>query len=440
MSWGLDYLFEEISKLTNVKIRGISEEDVITEKMLQRIHAEIVKVDPDNVFAYPAYLVTMEKASRYVALPSHNRISQDELAKIIAKATGISDLSNHNNGILAAIAIMRFQDMSGACPEVIELTAEVLSILSPLKEAPMPKVDLCNIYFGDSLETYISNLIVPATKNYAAIRAAYSKGHVTCDGEDMEEIVGLFSDLNENVQEELFAMVASNVSNNRAIDRARSEYAFVLYEVKNKVNDFIVANGDLIVEAFGLQTGLYSYDELRTLLALAVLSYGDKTTHAPAMLVENAFRNHLVSPPTAKKAKPERVTTTPKTQTVKEIPMQTMPTTITRNKDAMIHAARLEAGKTSITVLKALLKKSKALPMAFRGYIDHPIADILLANLLVLTSKQVNNEKLSALADASMDASYVALAGSLNIQEMIEGFLATPEIANAIKAIEPKKD
>ena len=120
--------------------------------------------------------------------------------------------------------------------------------------------------------------------------------------------------------------------------------------------------------------------------------------------------------------------------------MQPTHTTITRNKDAMIHAARLEAGKTSITVLKALLKKSKAVPMAFRGYIDHPIADILLANLLVLTSKQVNNEKLSALADASMDASYVALAGSLNIQEMIEGFLATPEIANAIKAIEPKKD
>lgn len=93
------------------------------------------------------------------------------------------------------------------------------------------------------------------------------------------------------------------------------------------------------------------------------------------------------------------------------------------NLSAVKIATRITLGKT---INKALAKKVKPkLPMMIRGYAEHPLFDILLANAfnIIVKQKFPENKKANYAADAMMEASMLTMAESFNLDEMLSDFL-----------------
>jgi len=108
------------------------------------------------------------------------------------------------------------------------------------------------------------------------------------------------------------------------------------------------------------------------------------------------------------------------------------------NKNAITTATKHTAGKTAITVVRAALKKTKAVPLFARGYLDHPLADVLIANFInIMAQKFAKDPRITEIADYAMDAAYVNVIDSFNIQEMIANFIEDPQIKNIMKQLEP---
>ena len=111
-----------------------------------------------------------------------------------------------------------------------------------------------------------------------------------------------------------------------------------------------------------------------------------------------------------------------KTKTQKGLDMN-VSQQVNKNKDAVILAAKLTAGKALNTkVIKLVTPK---LPMLLQGYAKHPLASVVLANVVGMAIQQYasNNEKAKQVAELMLNASAVQALDSFNIDEILDSLL-----------------
>lgn len=113
-------------------------------------------------------------------------------------------------------------------------------------------------------------------------------------------------------------------------------------------------------------------------------------------------------------------------------------TMVAANTTAAKTAARMTAGKIALKVAKE--KLAPTIPLMLRGYIDSPIGDLVIANMLVIANKYTNGKYkvLGAAAEATTEAAYANVFESFKLDEFlseIEGKLTqagfTPETGEA---------
>lgn len=98
-------------------------------------------------------------------------------------------------------------------------------------------------------------------------------------------------------------------------------------------------------------------------------------------------------------------------------------TAVAQNKEALIVAAKLEAGNVlNKTIISKITPK---LPFLLQGFAKHPAAEIVLANVAAMAIRQFaeGNEKLNKMADLMVGAAAVNTLSQFNIQEMVEDLL-----------------
>ena len=127
--------------------------------------------------------------------------------------------------------------------------------------------------------------------------------------------------------------------------------------------------------------------------------------------------------------------TQPKQQNKKETPNM-FEQTLNKNKTAAYSAAHVEIGKTALTVIKEIVKKSGAVPALMSGYLDRGIGSIALANILSMIADRVPNQpKMRYIADYAMYAAYLQVADELKLQDKIADFLGNGKIMGLFQQI-----
>lgn len=113
---------------------------------------------------------------------------------------------------------------------------------------------------------------------------------------------------------------------------------------------------------------------------------------------------------------------------------ETVSSMLGENKSAAIRAAKVTAGKVAMSFLKEKIKPQ--MPMMVRGYVDHPVMDVVLANLLNYADKHTNGKykPISVAAEVAMDAAYQNLFDSFNLHEFLQ------ELSGKITAVMPVED
>ena len=94
------------------------------------------------------------------------------------------------------------------------------------------------------------------------------------------------------------------------------------------------------------------------------------------------------------------------------------------NKDAVKIAMEIELGKIIVNKLGLMIKPT--LPRMAKGYIDHPLAKIAIANILqgfVTLEAHQGNKKLEKIAECAMKASMVEGISALNIESHMDNLL-----------------
>lgn len=99
---------------------------------------------------------------------------------------------------------------------------------------------------------------------------------------------------------------------------------------------------------------------------------------------------------------------------------------VNANSKAVKSAAKTKTGKA---LNAAIMKKVRpSLPLAVRGYAEHPIANVVLANLVSFAVKNFftngkHSEKASWAASAMMDAAMFELVDTINVEELFSDLL-----------------
>jgi hypothetical protein len=97
--------------------------------------------------------------------------------------------------------------------------------------------------------------------------------------------------------------------------------------------------------------------------------------------------------------------------------------TAQRNTAAIKTAALIEVGNVANKQLTTLIKPH--LPMMIRGYTDHPLFAIIIANIFgTIIIESSSNKKAKIIADAMLASATVDLTKSFNINEMINSFIS----------------
>lgn len=93
---------------------------------------------------------------------------------------------------------------------------------------------------------------------------------------------------------------------------------------------------------------------------------------------------------------------------------------VTANKSAGLEAAKLKVGKTANNVAAKMIKPK--LPIGTKGFADHPMFKVVLANLASIAVQQMagSNTKALAIAEAMMTSAYFELVDQFDIESMIE--------------------
>jgi len=101
----------------------------------------------------------------------------------------------------------------------------------------------------------------------------------------------------------------------------------------------------------------------------------------------------------------------------------TMKEVITKNKESVVNAAKIVLGKNAIKTLQKTIRPK--LPMIVRGYSEHPLFGIVLANAFnyAIQAKLPDNEKAMMVADAMMDASMLMAAEEFDFEGIVQDFI-----------------
>jgi len=107
-----------------------------------------------------------------------------------------------------------------------------------------------------------------------------------------------------------------------------------------------------------------------------------------------------------------------------------------RNTSAAKDAALIVAGGTLNTVIADKVKGQ--LPRKYRKLAEHPLADVVIANIASFAVQNFanTNYKARVAADAMMNAAMVEFMQSFNIEKMIADVLANVDISDLIDATE----
>lgn len=276
-----------------------------------------------------------------------------------------------------------------------------------------------------------SRIICPATKE------------ATLSSTDMRKMAIEYNKEYKNCPKFISFLIGAIINNPRA-DKLYSETTGLRDDIKwswSYVNDNSILQNSfyyVIGSALFLATAIaLNYRELSGCKNLS-----DKQKHVLDRYVAELEEIAEKRKPVAKKTKQEAVAVKGEAAEPMQIKQPKKENTMSQfknaNKKSITLAIQLEAGSTAITVIKGLLKKSKMVPMMARGYIEHPIADIIIANALSMAANQMPSEpRLKKLADLSMDAAYINTAKSFNIQEAISTLIEDASIQKLLESVTP---
>lgn len=100
---------------------------------------------------------------------------------------------------------------------------------------------------------------------------------------------------------------------------------------------------------------------------------------------------------------------------------QTALTTVDQNKQATIIASKMEAGRI---LNKQIIKQAKPhVPMFFRGYLDTPLAPVILANLVALAGNHTDNKRIKQISELMLLAAADTTIQSFNLDQIIDDVL-----------------
>ena len=129
---------------------------------------------------------------------------------------------------------------------------------------------------------------------------------------------------------------------------------------------------------------------------------------------------------------------------IKEKPMNKLKATATlaasANKEAGLNAAKLKVGKTAINLAIKMVKPK--MPVGTKGFIDHPIAGIVLANAAKMAVEQMagDNLKAKAITKAMLTYSYFELIDKIDLEGMLEEITAKFKGASVDKLMKEQED
>lgn len=166
-----------------------------------------------------------------------------------------------------------------------------------------------------------------------------------------------------------------------------------------------------------------------------VTGVGDtKTTERPyhvkwdGSYEQNYSREYLLLlPPEQQTA--QKSETKPQIETPKENKMSKVSAVVSANKEALIVAAKVEAGQIAINKVTKLI--APKLPMMVRGYADSPVGKVVIANLVNFGIQQYasDNDKAQIVADAMMTGAMVEFVKSFNIEKLINELVGSVDIS-----------
>lgn len=97
-------------------------------------------------------------------------------------------------------------------------------------------------------------------------------------------------------------------------------------------------------------------------------------------------------------------------------------TTIEQNKEAALVAAKMEAGRV---INKQIIKQLKPhVPLLLRGYLDTPLAPVILANATALLGNHTGNSKVQKISELMLLAAADTTVQSFNLDKIIDNALA----------------
>lgn len=97
-------------------------------------------------------------------------------------------------------------------------------------------------------------------------------------------------------------------------------------------------------------------------------------------------------------------------------------TTLDQNKEAAIIASKMEAGRI---LNKQVLKQLKShVPVLLRGYLDTPLAPVILANATALLGNHTGNAKVQKISELMLLAAADVTVQSFNLDKIIDDALA----------------
>ena len=97
-------------------------------------------------------------------------------------------------------------------------------------------------------------------------------------------------------------------------------------------------------------------------------------------------------------------------------------TTVEQNKEAALVAAKMEAGRV---LNKQIIKQIKPhVPLLLRGYLDTPLAPVILANATALLGNHTGNSKVQKISELMLLAAADTTVQSFNLDKIIDDTLA----------------
>lgn len=118
-------------------------------------------------------------------------------------------------------------------------------------------------------------------------------------------------------------------------------------------------------------------------------------------------------------------------------PKETIMTTsiVATNKAAAVTAAKLKAGSVLNATAIAALKKSGAVPMMARGYLDHPLAAVLIANLAGYAAAYTGNQKAKQASELMLQAAMLSVMNTVDIEGFVSSIIENPKVIKALEGI-----